>query len=604
LIANPPSQPQTDPRTSEAYMAAIRRHFGDLKGIRRYDELIVKSIPIGDGEGYMVPFCELHMENEELIAQLASWRDAHQHVYPTRFKVTIEGTKRWLRAILDNEGRIMFLLLDAQGRPVGHLGWTNAVHPDRLLECDNWVRGVKDSTPGLFAKAVKRLHEWAEEMFGPEKIILRVMTSNTKAIEFHKKRGYVLDWQEPLREHRDAEGNVSLRYLEPGDDAPPDDSYDVMAYHPNRDDVGQETILTAGPTISSLEMGYTFDAARNGWNREWSRYLTQFEREFAEYLGVKHALATSSGTGALHLALLALGIGPGDEVIVPDVTWVATGNAVVYVGATPVFADVQPDSWCMDPDSFESLITERTKAVMPVHLYGHPAEMDRIMEIARRHNLHVVEDAAPAIGTEFRGRKTGTFGDFAMFSFQGAKLAVTGEGGMLVTDDDALYERVHALWDQGRTPGTFWINEIGWKYKMSNIQAALGLGQLQRIDELITRKRDIFGWYAEGLEGVRGITLNHESEWARSICWMTSILVSEEAGIGRDELRERLKAMNVDTRPVFPAISRYPIWPRPQAPQPNALRIGETGINLPSGHKLRRHEVAYVCDCIRKVVNG
>jgi perosamine synthetase len=378
-----------------------------------------------------------------------------------------------------------------------------------------------------------------------------------------------------------------------------------MIYAPERPVDGSQMILTAGPLISSREASYALDAARNGWNHRWSGYLKRFESGFAEYLGVKHAIATSSCTGALHLALLSLGVGPGDEVIVPDITWVATANAVVYTGATPVFADVDPESWTLDPSSFESKIGPRTKAVIPVHLYGHPADMDAVIGIARRHGLHVVEDAAPAIGAECRGAKAGTFGDLAAFSFQGAKLLVTGEGGMLVTNDTALYEKAILLWDQGRDPRrTFWINQNGWKYKMSNVQAAVGLGQLERVDPLIEAKRQVFSWYAEGLAGLPHVRLNHERPWARSIYWMTSLFLLEDAPIGRDDLIAALKAKNVDTRPVFPAISQYPIWPRVQEPQPNALRIGDRAINLPSGVCLRREQVEYTCRCIREALGA
>ncbi|RYE73642.1 MAG: DegT/DnrJ/EryC1/StrS family aminotransferase, partial [Myxococcales bacterium] len=330
--------------------------------------------------------------------------------------------------------------------------------------------------------------------------------------------------------------------------------------------------------------------------------ITRFEREFADYVGRKHAIATSSCTGSLHMSLLALGIGPGDEVIVPDITWVATANAVLYVGATPVFCDVDRETWCMDPVSFERCITPRTKAVMPVHLYGHPAAMHEIMPIARAYGLRVVEDAAPSIGAECNGQRTGTFGDLAGFSFQGAKLLVTGEGGMLVTDDDELYERAKTIADQGRDPSrTFWIQELGWKYKMSNVQAALGLGQIERADELIEMKRRIFRWYEEDLAGVPGVTLAREADYARSIYWMSSITVES---VERDTLIAELKARNVDTRPVFPAISQYPHWPHRQSPQPTAKWVGEQGINLPSGVLLRRDEVRYVANQIREVVES
>ncbi len=288
----------------------------------------------------------------------------------------------------------------------------------------------------------------------------------------------------------------------------------------------------------------------------------------------------------------------------PDITWVATANAVFYTGATPVFADVEPDSWCLDADSFESKITPRTKVVMPVHLYGHPARMDRILQIARAHKLRVLEDAAPSIGAEFKGKRTGSFGDAACFSFQGASSLVTGEGGMFVTNDDDLYERTHKIWDQGRVPGTFWIDELGWKYKMANIQAAIGLGQIERAEELVEAKRRIFTWYEQDLRGVPHITLNREASWARSIYWMTSILLDEKCPLSRDDVMAVLKKRNVDTRPVFPTISQYPYWPVKQTAQPVSVRISQRAINLPSGVCLKREQVGYVSRCIREILDG
>jgi perosamine synthetase len=277
---------------------------------------------------------------------------------------------------------------------------------------------------------------------------------------------------------------------------------------------------------------------------------------------------------------------------------------VLYVGATPVFADVDPRSWCLDPASFRSLITPRTRAVMPVHLYGHPCAMDEIMAIARAHGLFVVEDAAPSVGAEYQGRRVGSFGDFAAFSFQGAKLGVTGEGGMLVTSDEALYQKVHTLWDQGRVPGTFWIASRGWKYKMANMLAAFGLAQLERNDAMVEAKRRLFDWYAEGLRDVPHLSLNHETPGARSIRWMTSILLTEEAPVDRDGLMAQLKKHHIDSRPVFPAISQYPIWPGKQAPGKNAARIAARAINLPSGVCLARAEVDYICATIRRVLGA
>ncbi len=377
-----------------------------------------------------------------------------------------------------------------------------------------------------------------------------------------------------------------------------------MAYRRTHE-AGRSMILTAGPSISAREAVYAHDAAAHGWNRNWSKYLTSFEAAFADYVGVKHAIATSSCTGALQISLMALGIGAGDEVIVPDLTWVATANAVRYVGATPVFADIELDSWNLDARSLDALITPQTKAVIAVHMYGHPARMDAILEVAGRHGLKVIEDAAPAIGAEWRGRRCGSFGDFAAFSFQGAKLLVTGEGGMLATDDDALYEKALKIWDQGRNPSrTFWIDGDGVKFKMSNVQAAVGLGQLERADELIEMKRRIFDWYDEGLAGAPGIALNREIPDARSIYWMTSLRLDESAPIGRDDLMKALKARNVDTRPVFPAISRYPIWSRRQPPQPTASRVGQQAMNLPSGVCLSKDDVFYVCRQVRDLLGA
>jgi perosamine synthetase len=380
-----------------------------------------------------------------------------------------------------------------------------------------------------------------------------------------------------------------------------DKHFAVMEYRP----IAQRPaslILTAGPSVSARESWYTLDAAKNGWNERSGHYLDAFETAFAARIGVRFAVATSSCTGALHLALTAAGIGPGDEVIVPDLTWVATANAVAYTGATPVFCDVEAGSWCMDPDSFEAGITPRTKAVIPVHLYGHPARMDRLLEIARKNGLIVIEDAAPAIGAEFRGRQVGTFGDFAAFSFQGAKLLVTGEGGMLVTDTPELYAAARSVSDQGRRSGTFWIERPGWKYKMSGLQAAFGLAQLERVEEFIDAKRRIFSWYAEGLREVTGIHLIHEESWARSIYWMSSILLDECARISADDFRSKLKHHNIDSRPVFPAISQYPIWPTTTKPQPVAFSISQKGVNLPSGVRLRRSQVEYICQAIREVI--
>lgn len=584
----------------EAYRRAIRREFAFLKSAVSLEETCSRSLALPESGGLLQPIGRTHLGDDQLIGQLSAWRTASSFAYPTRFTVTEAGTRRWLeQGVLAVEDRLLFLVLDRHGHRVGHLGFANCLNADAIMEIDNVVRGVPGLAPGLMAEAMRVLVEYARRTLWPQGFKLRVLADNQRALEFYR----LLGWREMARQglRWKGEGGVgTFNSVEDADTRKPDNEFITMVPGQLGAVPGSKTILTAGPSVSLREVSYATDAARYGWNDQWSKYLKAFESSFSEYVGVRHALATSSCTGALHLALAALGIGPGDEVIVPELTWVATANAVLYVGATPVFADVDPGSWCLDPASVRARITPRTKAVMPVHLYGQPCQMDAIVAIAREHDLFVVEDAAPSIGAEFQGRRTGSFGHFAAFSFQGAKLAVTGEGGMLVTDDDALYQRVYTLWDQGRVPGTFWIAQRGMKYKMANMLAAFGLGQLERNDEMVEAKRRIFGWYEEGLAGVPHISLNRETAGTRSIYWMSSLLLHESAPVTRDGLIAALKAHQIDTRPVFPAISQYPIWPVKQEPQPVAHRIGQRAINLPSGVCLTQDEVAYVCAALRR----
>lgn len=582
------------------YHNAIKNNFNFLKNTLTLEDLFTKSLSLPDDLGYLLPVCRLHVDDDQLIEKLSQWREKHKDAFPSQFKVTNEGTKNWLiKNVLETEDRILFLILNKFGTPVGHAGFANGFNEFCNLEIDNVVRGEDNISPGIMGAALQRLIDWAYEFIAPERIILRVFRDNEHAVKFYQNLNFVEN--KVIALEKITKPNCVLYQPLLNESAQASKYFLEMHYMEEKNYTPQSLISTAGPSISAREVSYANDAARNGWNTKFDHYIKRFENTFKEYLGVKHALSTSSCTGALHIALQALGIGPGDEVIVPDLTWVATANAVLYVGATPIFADINPYSWCMEPQSFASLITPKTKAVIPVHLYGHPAEMDKIVEIARAHNLYIIEDAAPATGAEFKLQKVGTFGDFAAFSFQGAKLLVTGEGGMLVTNNDELMQKAYAIWDQGREPGTFWIKQNGLKYKMSNIQAALGLGQIERIDELVAAKRRIFSWYHEFLHDVEGIRLNYETENAYSIYWMTSITLNDQ--FSRDQLRAKLKAHNIDTRPVFPAISQYPHWPKRQKAQPNAEFIGNNAINLPSGVCLRKHQVEYVCKVLTKEMN-
>ncbi|MCX7044223.1 MAG: DegT/DnrJ/EryC1/StrS family aminotransferase [Candidatus Sumerlaeota bacterium] len=367
----------------------------------------------------------------------------------------------------------------------------------------------------------------------------------------------------------------------------------------------EQMILTAGPSITQREIGYVEDAIRNGWNWHHSDYIRKFEEAFARYIGVKHAIATSACTGALHLAMLAYRIGPGDEVILPEITWIATAAAVRYVRAKPVFADVEPDTWVMDPEVMRKRITKKTKAIIPVDIYGNPVNIKAIMEIAREHGLKVIEDAAPAIGAEFEGHKTGSLADAACYSFQGAKMLVTGEGGMFVTNDDAIAERVRFLNDHGRDPDhKFRIREIAYKYKMSNLQAALGLAQIERVEELVAKKRQIFDWYRARLKDVPGLAMNVEAPGCRSIRWMSSIVLPKGCKLGRDEFMAELKKRMIDSRPFFYPLSGTPGFKPMKKSNPVAYDIAARGINLPSGHERTEEDVDYICWHVRDLLGG
>jgi perosamine synthetase len=329
-------------------------------------------------------------------------------------------------------------------------------------------------------------------------------------------------------------------------------------------------------------------------------------------VGVKYAVSLPSCTSAIHLSLLAIGVGPGDEVIVPDVTWIATAAPVSYVGATPVFADIDPRTWCLSADSFEECITSRTKAVIPVDLYGDVPDWDAILAIARTQNIAVIEDAAEAIGSEYRGKRAGSFGVTGTFSFHGSKTMTTGEGGMLVTDSKDIYDKVLFLRDHGRKPGDimFFNEEVAYKYKMSAVQAALGLAQLERIDELVTKKRQIFAWYKENLSGVEGITLNYEAPGTKNTYWMVTTVLEARFGIEKLRLIEVMARKNIDCRPFFFPLSMVPAYKndeeaiKAQARNNISYSLSPYGINLPSGMDMSEEKVKYVCGALQEAMES
>jgi len=367
-----------------------------------------------------------------------------------------------------------------------------------------------------------------------------------------------------------------------------------------------DRVPVAGPSITEREIELVLDAARNGWYGNANAFQSRFEREFAAWVGVPYAISLPSCTAGIHLALAALGVGEGDEVIVPDITWIASSAPVSYVGAHPVFADVERSSWCLDPRGLESLITPRTKAIIPVDLYGNMANLPEICAIAARHGVAVIEDAAEAAGADIGGRRAGSFGDAAVFSFHGSKTLTTGEGGMLVTSRQDVFERASVLRDHGRRPGDklFYNREVAFKYKMTALQAALGIAQLERIDELLAHKRRTFGWYRDRLPG---ITLNEPIAGSRSVYWMVTAIVDS---MPKDVMQRELAALGIDSRPFFHPLSSLPAYEgEPDAARARAANgvsyaLSPYGINLPSALSLDEATVDRVCAAFLEIVRG
>jgi perosamine synthetase len=374
--------------------------------------------------------------------------------------------------------------------------------------------------------------------------------------------------------------------------------------------VGPERIAVAGPSITDREVELAADAARNAWFQDSYVYNRRFEQMVADYVGVTHAVSLSHCTAALHLGLAALGVGPGDEVIVPDVTWIASVAPVVYVGAEPVLVDILPDTWCIDPDAVEAAIGPRTKAIIGVDLYGSTCDWGRLQAIADKHGLVLIEDAAEALGSLHHGRRAGAFGSLSAFSFHGSKTVATGEGGMLATDDPAIYHRILVLRDHGREPGDrfFQNHEFAFKSRMSAVQAALGVGQMERIDELIARKRAIFGWYRDRLGDLNGVAINAEPAGTENSYWMVTAVPDAAFGLDKFALMAEFDQRNIDTRPFFsqlstlPALDDRPAAKRFVSPTDKGAHAATYGINLPSGYHMDEARVDRVCATLKKIL--
>ena len=363
----------------------------------------------------------------------------------------------------------------------------------------------------------------------------------------------------------------------------------------------QKLIPVSEPSITQKEVDYVTDAIRSGWVSSLGKYIDMFEEKFAEFCGTKYAVATSNGTTALHLALAVYGVKEGGEVVVPDLTFIATANAVKYTGATPVMVDIDEDTLCIDTKKIEEAITKNTKAMIPVHLYGHPANMIEINKIAEKYNLTVIEDAAEAHGAEINDQKVGSFGDCGVFSFYGNKIITSGEGGMITTNNTTIYEHVRYLRDHAMSKEKrYWHTEIGYNYRMTNLQAALGVAQLERIGELIRRKKEIFEIYKKYLSNNTRIKLNYTANWAKNVYWMVCVEINDFAEIDRNNLIRKLKENGIDSRPYFYPMSDMPMYKKVNTPITHKVYI--RGINLPSYFEMADSDIEYICKIINQLI--
>lgn len=371
--------------------------------------------------------------------------------------------------------------------------------------------------------------------------------------------------------------------------------------------MSERFIPVSAPMLVGNEKKYVAECMDSSWISSCGEFVGKFEAAFARFCDTRHAVSCCNGTVALHLALMALGIEPGDEVIVPTLTFVATANAVTYCGATPVFVDSEPRTWTLDPALIEAKITPRTKAIIAVHLYGHPADMDAINEVARRHRLFVVEDAAEAHGAQYKGRRTGSLADIATFSFYGNKIIATGEGGMVLTNSDELARRVTQLRGQGMDfERRYWFPIVGYNYRMMNLPAAIGLAQMENISWHLERRSEVAGWYRERLGEVAGVRWQEEEAWATNVRWLFTITLDDQLSMSRDDVMKFLEQRGIETRPIF-----YPMHILPPyraaahgAAFPIAELIAHRGLSLPTWAGLTRADVDYVCDALQECLSG
>ena len=365
-----------------------------------------------------------------------------------------------------------------------------------------------------------------------------------------------------------------------------------------------KNIPIAEPVLGQKEIDYVTQCIKTNWISSKGEFVTQFEKQFSNYCQTKYGIAVANGTVALHLALLALDIKKGDEVIIPDFTFAATINAILYTGATPVLVDVEPNTGNIDVNKIKEKITVRTKAIIPVHIYGHPCKMDEIKDLCDSKNLFLIEDCAEAHGAEYKKKKVGSFSDIACFSFFGNKIITTGEGGMCITNNEEIAEKMRILKDHGMSKNKrYWHDIIGYNYRLTNIQAAIGVAQLENIDKFIETRRKNAKQYNQLLQDINGITIQKEEKYAKHVYWMYSMMLNEKSKISRAELMLKLKDAGIETREFFNPLHIMPPYKQFAVEKyPISDAISQKGINLPSSSKLSKDDIDYICETIKEIL--
>ena len=475
----------------------------------------------------------------------------------------------------------------------------NKVH--KRLDSTGMLIFKEYSGKGFGYKSLKLLIEYVFKNFDIIRIGSWIYEYNKSSLKIFKKVGFNIEGFEKY--YQISNGGPLHRYTLAIYN---DNNYEYSSHKNNN-------IPSAGPSITDADVQMVNEAVRIGWHENRNTHYDQFIGRFKDYIGMKYCLPTSHCTSAIHLAMLALGIKENDEVIVPDVTWVASVAPICYVGAKPVFVDIDKKDWCISPKSFEAAITDKTKAVVVVDLYGNMPQMDEILLIAKNNNIKIIEDAAEGLGAEYNGKKAGTFGHISVFSFNATKIMISGQGGMLVTNEKKYYDKCKLFSHHGINTEIegkyFWSYEIGYNYNWTNIQAALALSQFQRINELVTKRRQIFNWYQERLTDIDGIRLNHEKENTKSTYWVVTAILDKKYQLEKEQIMEKLKNHNIDSRPFFYPISSMPPYIKYSQGKvmdkinPISYGISPYGISFPSAATITESDVEYICNCFKNIIH-